>query len=244
MATDTTRESGAVAQPRASAAFDSQQVPEFLPRIGRHLAHELNNPISAISSAAFLIQDFIDTAEGGQLDTEMVKPFIESIREECNKMKGIVEEFAKYVTTENILAMSLDLNEFLRNRAGEIGREGLPINFKESAEPVTIFADAGQLQFVLKSLAVYAQQSGATEVSFEVEKGKDCVIRVKDNRPVNMTEEEIGDVFNPLPTKRTPGLGLKLPLVKKVIDLHHGSIEMTSENGKGVTICLVLPLSQ
>ena len=30
----------------------------------RHLAHELNNPISAIASSAFLIQDFIDTAEG------------------------------------------------------------------------------------------------------------------------------------------------------------------------------------
>ncbi|HWF44542.1 MAG TPA: HAMP domain-containing sensor histidine kinase [Candidatus Kapabacteria bacterium] len=220
---------------------------EFLPRLGRHLAHELNNPISAISSAAFLIQDFIETAEGGKIEVENIKPFIESIGEECKKLKEIVEEFSKYVTTESVLAMPIEINEFVRMRVAELLKDGEPVIFLDSKEPIRVVADTGALQFILRALVAYAVQSGATSVTVSVSNGAHCAITIQDNRPEALTMEEKGDVFSPLPKRRTSGLGLKLPLVKKLIDLHRGSIEFVAANAtgtsNGATICITLPLA-
>ena len=214
---------------------------DFLPRLGRHLAHELNNPISAISSAAFLIQDFIETAEGGKVDIENVGPFVESISEECNKLKIIVEEFSKYVTTTSILAMPLEVNEFVRMRVAEMVRDGEVVTFQGSETPIKIIGDAGALQFVLRALTGYSFQCGATAITISVSNRDQCIIAVADNRSPSPTEEEISDVFNPLPVRRTTGLGLKLPLAKKLIDLHQGSIELTAPKEGGSMICIMLP---
>jgi signal transduction histidine kinase len=217
--------------------------PDFLPRLGRHLAHELNNPISAISSAAFLIQDFIETAEDGKVEIESIGPFVESISEECDKLKATVEEFSKYVSMESVLAMPLEVNEFVRMRVADMTRAGEPVTCHESGSPLTIIGDAGALQFVLQSLVAYSLQSGATQVSISVSlDGKTCAVVVGDNRMQPPTSDEIADVFNPLPKRRTSGLGLKLPLVKKLIELHHGSIELTAPDSGGAAVCIMLPL--
>jgi signal transduction histidine kinase len=231
-----------------------EQEADFLPRLGRHLAHELNNPISAISSAAFLIQDFIEAAEGGKVEVENVKPFVESIGEECKKLKEIVEEFSKYVTTDSVLAMPIEINEFVRMRVAELSKNGEPVTFQDSKYPIRVIADTGALQFVLRALVTYAVQSGATSVTVSVSNGAQCAITIQDNRPESLTMEEREEVFSPLPKHRMPGLGLKLPLVKKLIDLHHGLIEFMEqdgmeerldrmERGSGVSICISLPLA-
>jgi two-component system OmpR family sensor kinase len=177
------------------------------------------------------------------LETDMVKPFIESIREECLKLKNTVEEFTKYVTTESVIAMPMELNEFLRVRVGELEREGLPVRYTDSGERLNVVADAGYLQFALRALAVYAQQAGATKIDFRATGDKQCSLVVEDDRRAPLTEQEAADMFNPLPAKRTPGLGLKLPLVKKIVDLHDGTISIDTKDGEGVRICIQLPLS-
>lgn len=216
---------------------------EMLPRLGRHLAHDLNNPVSAISSSAFLIQDFIDTAEDGRLDTSMIQPFIEGIREECSKLKTIVEEFAKLTTTESILAMPIDLDEFVRMRTRELEQEGFPIQ-SAAIEALTVYADPSQLQSVLRSLVEYAThyQASKIEVSALTTEEK-CELRVYADEPRNLSEADIDDLFNPLPTRRTPGLGLKLPLAMKIVALHRGTITVDS-NGVGTTFCITLPRTQ
>ena len=228
---------------------------DFLPRLGRHLAHELNNPISAISSAAFLIQDFIETTEGGKVDVEMIKPFVESISEECEKLKSVVEEFSKYVATESILAMPIEVNEFVRMRVVEMVRDGQLVTFHGSEGPTTIIGDAGALQFVLRALVSYSLVSGATLVTISVSNGspskgagslskaagEQCVITIRDDRGQPPADDEIADVFDPLPKRRTTGLGLKLPLVKKLIELHHGSIELRALGSGGAEVFIVIP---
>lgn len=216
---------------------------EMLPRLGRHLAHELNNPISAIASSAFLIQDFIDTAENGQLETEMIQPFIEGIREECGKLKTIVEEFARLTTTESILAMPINLEEFVRLRTGEFASEGLPVR-PAALETLTIYADPSQLQSALKALVQYAFARGARSIEVSTLTTDDsCELRVVADEPKNLTEEELDDLFHPLPARRTPGLGLKLPLAYKIVQLHRGSIAVSS-NENGTTFCITLPRNQ
>ena len=55
-------------------------------------------------------------------------------------------------------------------------------------------------------------------------------------------EENLGNIFNPFYTTKEKGIGLGLSMVKKIIDLHKGKIEVKSEPGKGTAFSIFLPL--
>lgn len=213
---------------------------DLLYGLGRILAHELNNPISAISSAAYLIEDFASTAEDGKLDVELVKPFIGSIREECLKLKYVVEEYSKFVTTRSSLPTALDLKQFIDARRRELEGEGLTIDVAvEVASPVN--ADAGQLQTMFQSLAEAAKLAGATNLKISGSESADQIELVfEDNRPTENCEDP-NEAFEPVPAKRRRGLGLKLPTVKRIIDLHHGSVAAGLKDGIGCSVSISLP---
>ncbi|MCA9476090.1 MAG: hypothetical protein KC563_09860, partial [Nitrospira sp.] len=56
-----------------------------------------------------------------------------------------------------------------------------------------------------------------------------------------MRQEEVEQMFNPFFSKRKGGTGLGLPIVKHIVQAHHGLIDVQSEQGTGTTVRLVLP---
>jgi two-component system, NtrC family, sensor histidine kinase HydH len=213
---------------------------DLLYGLGRILAHELNNPISAISSAAYLIDDFASTAEDGRLDVELIRPFIGSIREECLKLKYVVEEYSKFVTTRSFLPSPLDVKAFIEARRGELEGEGLKIELSvDVSAPVNV--DAGQLQTIFQSMAEASKIAGATTLKVIGSELDDHIELVfEDDRPTENCEDP-SEAFEPIPSKRRRGLGLKLPTVKRIIDLHHGSVSAGLKDGIGCFITISLP---
>jgi signal transduction histidine kinase len=65
-------------------------------------------------------------------------------------------------------------------------------------------------------------------------------ITVKDNGP-GMTAEELGKVFQPFYTNKAQGVGLGMPIVKRLVELHGGEVRVESEGGKGTTVSVDLP---
>ena len=56
-----------------------------------------------------------------------------------------------------------------------------------------------------------------------------------------MSEEDLTRVFQPFYSKRQGGTGLGLPIVKDIMQVHQGVIEMESQTGKGTTVKLFFP---
>lgn len=216
---------------------------QFLPKIGRHLAHELNNPISAIASAAYLIHDFMQTAEDGKLETESIRPFVDSIREECQRMKVIVEEFTRFVTTDSVLVMPIQIEDFIATRVREFQNNDIPVELHQHTSGSVIQGDLSQLQALLTNLVNYAKTSGATKIVLDtnVQNGA-LFLKLRDNRSARIAEDEKTTVFDALSPRKQRGLGLSLPLAKKIVDLHGGTIALTSneenELHTEVTVCL------
>ena len=213
--------------------------PEFVTKFSRHFAHELNNPISAISSSVYLIEDFIGSAKDGVLSIEEVQPFIESIHEESDALKSLVQEFSKFFSTNSILPSPLDLTEFLSHRVDDMKRDGLPVSMDQSNEHKTIQGDAGALQLVLRTLVADAVEAGATSVQLST--NADGIL-IRDNRS-GSTDESF---FNKWSERFTsfgarPGLGLKLPLAAKIIALHNGSLDIRGAESGGVEVRILLP---
>jgi signal transduction histidine kinase len=213
---------------------------DLLYELGRILAHDLNNPISAISSAAYLIDDFSSTAEDGKLEVELIKPFIGSIREECLKLKYVVEEYSKFVTTRSSLPSALDLKSFIEARRRELEGEGLVLELDIDVNS-QVSVDAGQFQTMFQTLAEAAKLAGASTLKISGRESADQIELVfEDNRPTENCEDP-NEAFEPISTKRRKGLGLKLPTVKRIIDLHHGSVAAGLKDGLGCSISISLP---
>jgi signal transduction histidine kinase len=211
-----------------------------LAKLGRQVAHDLNNPIGAISTSIYLIQDFLDTAGDGKVTASELKPFADSIREECETLRLIVEDFAKYATLNGLLLMPLELREFVGKRVEDMKRAGLPVFFEDSQQPQVIEADASNLQFALRTLVDFATASRATRVDISLEENDGAKIVVRDNRPQPLQGGSAEEVFNIGPSRGGGRLGLRLPLTKRIAELHGGSIEI-SVDGEITQIALLLP---
>ena len=57
-----------------------------------------------------------------------------------------------------------------------------------------------------------------------------------------MSGEELSHIFRPFYSRRKGGTGLGLPIVQQIVHLHHGVIDITSQQGKGTTVDLFFPL--
>jgi len=81
------------------------------------------------------------------------------------------------------------------------------------------------------------EDRGKLLISTELVKNKykSLVIEVKDNG-CGIDKEDLHHIFNPFFTNKKYGTGLGLTQVKKIVDLHHGTVEVISEKGKGTTV--------
>jgi len=214
----------------------------LLSRLGRHLAHELNNPISAIASSAFLIQDIIGTSNGNIAAAD-IQPFLDGISEECEKLKTVVDEFAKFATTEAVLKSRIDLVELVRARTNDMASEGLPVTADVPAGAIYVEADAGWLGFVVRTLTNFAAGSGATSILWSVKDSKPCELILRDNRPAPNSMEYLQNTFSPLwaAQQHGVGLGLKLPLAARIVQLHQGVLDIPEQTEGETEIRILLP---
>lgn len=220
--------------------------PEFLIRFSRHLAHELNNPISAIASSAYLIDDFTKSAVDGKVDTELIAPFVESINEECAKLKGVVEEFIRYATTDGALPQVLDLGEFVKARISDLQKKGFSIASDSDLQSLGECSfDSGQLAFVMESLIEWMNDAAPNEeVKVTVERTeKYCILKFQVAMSAESTQESIEEMFTNIPNKQAKGLGVRLPLSREMIERLGGTLHGKLDNNQ-LVVEIALPPEQ
>jgi signal transduction histidine kinase len=75
----------------------------------------------------------------------------------------------------------------------------------------------------------------------EVEGRMMLFINVEDSG-VGMSEEMKNKIFNSFLTTKSDGLGLGMAIVRRIVENHHGKIEVVSEKGKGTLVRLIFPM--
>ena len=73
--------------------------------------------------------------------------------------------------------------------------------------------------------------------------GNDAVVEVTDNGR-GIAPEHLPNIFRPFYTTKGDGTGLGLSLARRIVEDHHGRIDVTSTVGKGTTFAVVLPLQR
>jgi two-component system phosphate regulon sensor histidine kinase PhoR len=213
-----------------------------------NVSHELRTPLTAISGAVELLVDSAGVTAPGALDI---------LRRHVFRMRSIVEDLLKLGELEapgvRLDLGDLDLESLARRvadlfaaRAQEKGLE-----FKVEAGPrlPTVRADAFQIEQLLINLvdnAVKYTEKGGVVIGLRTENGT-VVLEVRDSGSGIPEEhrERIFERFYRVDKSRSRilgGTGLGLSIVKHIVQLHGGSIDVRSDEGKGTTFSVHLPV--
>ncbi len=205
--------------------------------VARRIAHEIKNPLTPIQlSAERLKRKFarkLDTE-----DAETLTAMTDVIVRQTNDLRRIVDEFSKFARMPEPDRQDADLTKLVtdavtlqRQQLGEVLRWDLP----DTTTPVLV-----DLTMIGQALTNLIKNGGEAIESLEekgipdgyvpevrvslVTEGSQAVIRISDNG-IGLPEDR-GRLFEPYVTTRAKGTGLGLPIVKKIIEEHGGTLDL------------------
>jgi PAS domain S-box-containing protein len=209
----------------------------------RRMAHEIKNPLTPIQlSAERLEAKLAPRLEGAARDT-LIRATA-TIVGQVAAMKGLVDAFAQYARLPSPRIERLDINALIYQVLGLYeGGGGIESQLAEALPPIA--GDPALLGQVLVNLVKNAQEAmehtsqPLITVTTELD-GSRVSLCVRDNGP-GFPEELRGRMFEPYVTSKPKGTGLGLPVVKKIVEEHHGTITVDNPETGGVRVCISLP---
>ena len=210
----------------------------------RRMAHEIKNPLTPIQlSAERLEAKLADRLEGPARDT--LTRATATIVGQVAAMKSLVDAFAQYARLPSPRIERVDLNALTRE-VMHLYEGGIPLELDLAPELPPVAGDPSLLRQVLVNLmknaqeALHDRESPKIRVETRLE-GERIALGVEDNGP-GFPEELKSRMFEPYATTKPRGTGLGLPVVKKIVEEHHGEIEVRNLEGGGARICVRLPI--
>jgi signal transduction histidine kinase len=210
------------------------------------VAHEIRNPLNAISMASQrLKREFMPA------DEDKIKEFqtlAGVIRDEIRRLDGIIEEFLTFSKSRRLELHDYPVSELLQKIVNLIREEAaskrITVEIRYNGTPAIIPMDVDKLEQAIINFVKNAMESISGEGSVVISidsSGKDRVsIKITDNG-CGMSSEEVERIFNPEYTTKEKGLGLGLPLAHEIIRVHGGEIRVLSQPGSGTTFEILLP---
>lgn len=218
------------------------------------LAHELRGPLAPIRTAAQLVRllspshtDLLSASDVLERQVLHLSRLVEDLLDGARVTHGVI------TLRKQCLAVDSALMRCIESAQPSVAARRQALTFSLPAEPLFVQADPTRLAQILGNLldnaAKYTPEGGRIEVSAQAE-GTQAVIRVSDSGigiPPGMLTQ-VFDVFaqvEPAVDRSKGGLGLGLALVRRLVELHGGSVEAASEGeGKGAQFTVRLPRSE
>jgi signal transduction histidine kinase len=216
---------------------------EKLAAIGRlagSVAHEVNNPLQAIALHLELL-----TEEGNDVHAQ---DRLDTLKGEVAHIAGIVQRLLEFQRPGSGVRAPHDirplLDDVLSLAEKQLQRSDIEVVWEPGQTPARVFSDGGQLQQVFLNLilnAMEAMPDGGRLTIQQEQQGGNIQIHFTDTG-TGMTDEVLGHLFEPFFSTKDEGTGLGLAISHEIIDQHAGSLDATSEVGKGSCFTVSIPL--
>jgi signal transduction histidine kinase len=217
---------------------------QHLSSIGEMVAgvsHEIRNPLGIISSSADLLKKKVSLAYPENT-------FPDIIIEEAARLNSIITDFLNYAKprtpnlTECVIQEVLDKNiTFLSSEAAE---KDCQIEIEHTPDIPAIMADKDMLYQAFLNIFINAMQSmpdgGKIKIAVTANE-KNIQIRIQDEGH-GIPNDISGKIWDPFFTTKEKGTGLGLGIVKKIVELHYGEIQIKNRETKGVVVTVELPI--
>lgn len=223
---------------------------EKLATMGRLIAnvsHELRNPLSTIENSVQLIE-VMSEAQGIDLNRPVSR-----IYRGLQRSRGIIDELLDYTRSREPERSETEFDPWLRSVLDDYVRpHGITLEPDLSSDGATVSLAADQFRRVVVNLIdnafqAIAQSQGEDTVRngevriVSVLQNKHLLLRVIDKGP-GIEPQHLQRIFEPFFTTKSSGVGLGLPMVRKIVEQHDGKIDVISSKGQGTEVRITLPL--
>jgi PAS domain S-box-containing protein len=205
------------------------------------LSHEIGNPLAAIKVVVQAMESELSLS-GNQ------KRFPERIITEVNRLNSFLRTFSdfarpteKHVTTIDPVKVIKDVLFWINKKASN---QGISIIYRDNGAIPMIKADPQQIHHVLINLIINAMDAtpnGGKITILTESDGAGIKIKVSDTGK-GIPPDIIERIFDPFFTTKPTGTGLGLSIAHKIVHDHGGEINVLSEEGKGTTFEVILPV--
>lgn len=218
------------------------------------LAHELRNPLTSVQTFSALLKE-------SRPDPDALQEFSAVVQRDVARIASIVENVAAFAESNKVEMTTVSLPEVVRTVLEiirpELDRTQVAAELRAAAVPA-VKGNHSQLLQVFLNLAQNAVQAmdgrpgsrlliEVTQRTWDVPRPLVCV-SVTDNGP-GVDAALLPRIFEPFTTTKSTGerrgkhgMGLGLAIVKRIVQHHHGEINVTSSPGKGTSFVVHLPL--
>ncbi len=232
-----------------------ERLSEFRSRFFSNVSHDLRTPIALLSGRIQLLQE----DEVSQL-SDKASLYLQRLQVDATKLVGLVDDIQELVQMEeeqlNMNFQMVEAEPYFKNITSlfesSCREKGIDLRFKSVVEAgVEVELDPHYFERVTFNLLSNAQKFTDSGGYIELIMNQDSqylILQVKDTG-VGIPASEIEEIFNRNfqannQLKRADGLGIGLNVVRELVHLHQGKIEVQSEQGKGTDFTISLPWKQ
>jgi signal transduction histidine kinase len=207
------------------------------------LAHEIRNPLAGIAGVIEIIGRDLPS-------TSPARSVVKDVRQEIARINHIVTDLLQTARPHPPKVHKSDLNTTVEH-AVMLGRQqalakSIEISLVKDPSLPEVEHDSDQIHQLLLNLLLNALQAidldGKIKVSVR-QHGTAAVVEVSDNGR-GIAPDHLPNIFRPFYTTKGDGTGLGLSLARRIVEDHHGRIDVTSGVGQGTTFAVVLPLQR
>jgi len=215
-----------------------------LGRLASGIAHEINNPLTGILTySSMLLEDFRNT----EFEEDLQTIVDETMR--CRKIVKGVLDFARETKLEKEKSnVNIALKQALSLLERHYNFHNIEITLDLDESLPEIMLDLNLIRSVFNNLAVNAAdampEGGKLMVSTRFSPKTQLITINFTDTGIGIPPENIPKIFDPFFTTKEPGkgTGLGMSVTYGIIKRHNGTIDISSETGKGTTVTIELPL--
>ncbi len=207
-------------------------------KLTRILTHEIMNSLAPITSLSDTLLHL-----GRPLDTDVAQG-LETISATSRRLTAFVETFRRFTRIPEPQKTPVEVRGLLERAAALVATPQVGITVDVQPAEMLVYADEGLVSQVVVNLlknareAVAAQPDARIDVRARIDEGENIRIDVTDNGkaiPAAVTE----NIFTPFFTTKADGSGIGLSVSRRIMQLHNGSLRLTSNTDRRVTFTLL-----
>lgn len=215
-------------------------------RLGSAIAHEIRNPLNYIN----LTLDHLRTkyAPENIEDKAAFEKLTSQLKAEVARINQQITDFLNYSRPATVNSQPTDLRAVidasLRIVENQAADSGIKISVIEHEDVPRVPADAEFLRSVFNNLfinAIQAMETDGGQLKVKIDAETEFVTVEIADTGKGIPHENLENIFEPYFSTKETGTGLGLAIVKKVIEMHNGTITVSSAENEGTTFTIKLP---
>lgn len=222
-----------------------------LGELASSLAHELNQPLTAILSNAQAAQRFMSTQP---VNLAEVREILQDLVEDNHRASEVIRRIRRLVKKGDLEAAPLSLERVIGDVALLVHSDAIVrgIRVVQHTEPTLprVQGDSVQVQQVVLNLLLNAFHASESRPARDrvvmvdaTREGASMVrVAVRDRGP-GLSADKLGQIFKPFFTSKREGLGLGLSISRSIVEMHGGRIWAENNSDQGATFYFTLPVA-